>query len=419
MKIDLVSLNSIALTGLLLLAPALPAAAKSTPGPLPVSSQMTLEKAARDAGAGPASARSLAQAITTNVPETRLTASDAQMGDSVGFSVSVFGNLALVGAPQLLNTGPGSAYVFVFDGTTWTQQAKLIAADAVIGDNFGRSVSLSGQRALIGAWQKNTAAGVAYVFESNGATWTQTAELIAGDSASQAYFGLSVSLSGKRALVGAPGKSAAYVFDFDGSSWVETAKLTPDVTSDVFGDAVSVSGNRALVGAWDQNDNAGAVFVFASDGSTWTQEGELIPLDTQRNARFGMSVSISGKRALVGARGFEVNRKQIGSAYVFAFDGNTWSQEAQLTPSDGNSYGDFGLAVAIDGKRAVVTAGEGVTSDAGVAYLFVLGGSGWRERKALTPSDGFGYTFGDSASISGQRVLVGAPGTNGAYVFGR
>jgi FG-GAP repeat protein len=144
----------------------------------------------------------------------------------------------------------------------------------------------------------------------------------------------------------------------------------------------------------------------------------LIPSDTQRNARFGMSVSISGKRALVGAVGYEINRTQIGSAYVFAFDGNTWSQEAQLTPSDGDSYGDFGLAVSISGKHAVVTAGEGATGG-GVAYLFVLSGSDWRERKALTRSDGLGYTFGDSVSISGQRVLVGAPGSNGAYVFGR
>jgi FG-GAP repeat protein len=160
---------------------------------------------------------------------------------------------------NLSTTGPAPLKFFAFDGVTWTQQAKLIAADAVDGDNFGRSVSLSGQRALIGAWAKNTAAGVAYVFELNGATWRQTAELIADDSSPNSYFGLSLSLSGTRALIGAPGKSAAYIFDFAGSSWIQTARLTADgVSSDVFGDAVSVSGDRALVGAWDQNDNAGA-----------------------------------------------------------------------------------------------------------------------------------------------------------------
>ena len=279
------------------------------------------------------------------MPQTRLTVPDAQMNDDVGYSVSLSGNLALLGAPQPLNDGPGSAYVFVFDGTTWTQQAKLIATDAANGDNFGRSVSLSGKRALIGAWAKDPA-GVAYIFELNGVTWTQTAELIAPDS-SPLYFGLSVSLSGNRALVGGPGKGTAYVFDFDGSSWIQTAKLSPSVTSDVFGDAVSLSGDRALVGAWDQNDNAGAAYVFAFDGTTWNQEGELIPLDTQHNARFGMSVSISGKRALVGALGYEINREPIGSAYVFAFDGNTWSQQAQLAHSEGNSYGELGLAVSI------------------------------------------------------------------------
>jgi hypothetical protein len=416
--------NSTALAVLLLVAPAFPAAAQSNSGPLPVSSQMKVEQAARDAGAGPASARSLAQAVAVRVPQTRLTASGAQLNDNVGYSVSLSGNLALVGAPQPLNNGPGAAYVFVFDGTTWTQEAKLTAADAVSGDNFGRSVSLSGERALIGAWAKNSAAGVAYVFELDGATWTQTAELTADDSEPSTYFGLSVSLSGDRALIGAYGNSAAYVFDFDGSSWIQTAKLTAGdgIGSDAFGLSVSLSGDRALVGAYARTHNAGAAYVFAFDGTTWNQEGELIPSDTQRDARFGNSVSISGRRALVGAQGDRISGKQIGSAYIFAFDGNTWSQEAQLVPSDGNPYDNFGLAVSISGKRAVVTAGEGVAaSGVGVGYLFVLSSSGWSERKALTPSDGLGYAFGASVYLSGPRVIVGAPGSGSgaAYVFGR
>ena len=89
MKIELVSLNSIALTVMLLLAPAFPAAAQSTSGPLPVSSQMKLEQAVRDSGAGPASARSLVHALAASVPQTRLTVPDAQMNDDVGYSVSL------------------------------------------------------------------------------------------------------------------------------------------------------------------------------------------------------------------------------------------------------------------------------------------------------------------------------------------
>lgn len=92
-------------------------------------------------------------------------------------------------------------------------------------------------------------------------------------------------------------------------------------------------------------------------------------------------------------------------------------------PSDGNSYGDFGLGVSISGKRAVVTAGEGehATDGVGVAYLFGRSGSGWSERKALTPSDGLGNSFGASVSLSGSSMLVGAPesGAGAAYVFGR
>src|SRR6185437_14887768 len=124
-------------------------------------------------------------------------------GDDFGFTVSVSGGTALVGAPQHhvgANVGLGAAYVFVQSGTTWTQQAELTASDGAASDNFGTAVSVNGGTAIVGADGHqigvNTQQGAAYVFVQSGTTWTQQAELTASDGAEGDSFGASVSVSG-------------------------------------------------------------------------------------------------------------------------------------------------------------------------------------------------------------------------------
>ena len=163
--------------------------------------------------------------------EAKLTASDKKSFDGFGISVSLSGDRALVGAYTSFPGGTSNAaaaYVFTrASNGTWTEEAKLVASDKAAYDGFGTSVSISGDRALVGASNSDPGgtsnAGAAYVFTraSNG-TWTEEAKLVASDKKSGDYFGISVSLSGDRALVGAytsdPGGTseagAAYVFDF-------------------------------------------------------------------------------------------------------------------------------------------------------------------------------------------------------------
>ena len=194
-----------------------------------------------------------------------LRASDAAPHDYFGISVSVSADTAVIGAYLDDDGGndSGSAYVFVRAGEEWTQQAKLTASDAVTEDCFGYSVSVSGDTAVIGAYLDDhaggTDAGAAYVFVRSGGVWTEQAKLTATDPNLGDEFGTSVSLSGETAVIGASGDTpaggpqqagAAYVFVRSGENWTQEYKLIPSdpVAYQDFGISVCVQGEKALIG---------------------------------------------------------------------------------------------------------------------------------------------------------------------------
>ena len=173
-------------------------------------------------------------ARATWIEQDKLTASDRATDDWFGRSVSISANYVIAGA---LHEGglSGSAYIFERSGDTWTQQPKLTPSDPAAGDKFGGSVSIDGDHAVVGASGDNVAAGSAYIFQPTGSTWTQQAKLTASDGAPGGAFGISVSISGSYALVGAsyddvagPNSGSAYIFKGDGSgSWDPVQKLLP------------------------------------------------------------------------------------------------------------------------------------------------------------------------------------------------
>lgn len=226
-------------------------------------------------------------------------------------------------------TDSGAAYIFELIGGNWTETAKLIASDGDVEDRFGSSVSLSGNRALIGAHGVGTKPGSSYVFDLQGGSWSQTAKLMASDGAANDYFGWSVSLYGDRALIGAYGDAdngsysgSAYVFDLSGGSWAETAKLTAadGSANDYFGNTVSLFGDRALIGAFFDDaigNDSGSAYVFDLQGGGWIETDKLIASDGAVNNYFGFSVSLSGEQVLIGAYGDNDNGNSSGSAYIF------------------------------------------------------------------------------------------------------
>jgi uncharacterized repeat protein (TIGR01451 family) len=300
----------------------------------------------------------------------------------------------------------------------WTQQQELTASDGASLDQFGYSVSVSGGTAVIGAYAKNGGQGAVYVFVRVGGSWSQQQELTVSDP--PGGFGISVSVSGDTAVIGASaeaGQGAAYVFVRSGAVWSQQQKLTASdgVANDVFGISVSVSGNTAVIGdsqkTINSNSGQGAAYVFVRSGGAWSQQQELTASDGARNDLFSYSVSVAGNTAVIGAPG-------SGAAYVFVGSGGAWSQQQELTVGGGL----FGQAVSVSGDTAVI--GAPSASTGGVAYLFQRSGGVWSQPQELTASDAaMNNQFGGSVSVSGDAAVIGAWGRNSnqgaAYVFGR
>ncbi|MBK9495062.1 MAG: FG-GAP repeat protein [Xanthomonadales bacterium] len=387
---------------------------------------------------------------STWTQQAKLVAGDGAITDRFGFSVTLDGGTALVGAygdDVGVNGHQGSAYVFTRSGSTWTQQAKLVADDGAPNDYFGASVALDGNTALVGAYGDdvgvNSDQGSAYVFTRSGATWTQQAKLVAGDGAEGDEFGSSVALDGDTALVGAiyddvssSNQGSAYVFTRSGTKWMQQAKLTAGdaAAGDLLGRSVALDGDTALVGAYTDDVGAisdqGSAYVFTRSGSTWTQQAKLTAGNGAMGDRFGISVALDGDTALVGARGDEVGvNSGRGSAYVFTRSGDTWTQEAKLTAGDGAAGDRFGSSVALDGDTALVGAiYDDVSSNQGSAYVFTRSGTKWMQQAKLTAGDGansdeFGWSValdGDTALVGAYDAKVGANSDQGsAYVFTR
>ena len=334
-----------------------------------------------------------ASAVSINpwAQQARLTSGDAAGGDTAGLSVAVSGDTAVIGAPGK-NGSTGAAYVYVCSGTRWSQQARLTASDGVAGDQFGFSVALSGDTAVVGAPFKNAQTGAAYVFVRRGTGWHQQARLIAGADAGGDWFGASVALSGSTAVVGAPQKNSnagtAYVFVRSRSGWRQQAVLAAGdaAAGDDFGFSVALSGDSALVGAPQKRSSSRAAYVFVRHGTGWHQQVRLAAGDAAANDELGTAVALRGSTALVGAPGKDSGS---GAAYVFVQSGAGWLQQARLSASDSAAGDRFGFSLALSGSAAVVGAPQ-KDGGTGAAYVFVRRGTGWLPQVKLRASDGAG-----------------------------
>lgn len=367
----------------------------------------------------------------------KFAASDGAASDAFGNSVSASsdGTTVVVGS-MLDDSNSGSAYVYKWDGSNWSE-TKLTASDRAAGDYFGRSVSISSDASTIVASAygddvgTNTNQGSAYVYKWNGSAWVET-KLTASDGAANDSLGnysgnsVAVSANGNTIIIGAAwdaigantNQGSAHIFKWNGSNWIETKIVASDgAAQDMFGKSVAVSsdGNIVAVGA-ESDDNMGSAYVYKWNGSSWV-ETKLTASDGADMDFFGRSISMSsdGNTVVVGAFYDNVgSTTRQGSAYVYKWNGSRWA-ETKITASDGATWDVFGSSVSMssDGSTFVVGAYSGDVGsniDQGAAYVYKWNGSTWKEKK-LTASDGAtGDSFGVSVSISpdGSTAIVGA-----------
>jgi len=346
---------------------------------------------------------------STWTQQAKLTASNADVGDQFGYSVAVSGDTVVVGANREAsnqttitngdtasadNSAPvaGAAYVFVRNGTTWTQQAYLKAANAEEGDQFGYSVAATGDTVVVGANREasnqtaitngdnasadNSAesAGAVYVFARNGTTWTQQAYLKAANAEASDMFGVSVAAAGDTVVVGAIGEDS------------NQTTIT----------------NGGTASADNTANGAGAAYVFVRNGTTWTQQAYLKASNAGAGDAFAASVTVSGDTVVVATIAEASNQTTIGSgdtasadnsasyagaAYVFARNGTTWTQQAYLKASNAEAGDTFGTSVAASGDTVVVGAGHEASNQTTVTN----GGSASADNSA--PLAGAGYVF--------------------------
>jgi hypothetical protein len=358
----------------------------------------------------------------------KLLASDGTAVDAFGWSVSLSGDTALIGAIGDADNGlgAGSAYVFTRTGSTWTQQAKLLPPDGGQGYWFGDSVSLSGDTALIGEpydAQQGCNSGSAYVFTRTGTTWMQQAKILSSDGAGGDNFGCSVSLDGDTALIGAPGDNdngdisgSAYIFTRTGTTWTQQTKIlaSDGASYSKFGCSVSLNLDTALIGAYwgDGNEvDSGSSYVFIRTGTTWIQQAKLLASDGAADDLFGYSVSLDKDTALIGAYADDDNDASSGSAYVFIRTGTTWAQQQKILALDGATFDFFGYSVALSDNTAFIGATQNIGNGyySGSMYVFIRPRNTWMQQAKLLASDGAaGDCFGCSVSLNSNTALIGA-----------
>ncbi len=277
-----------------------------------------------------------------------------------GLSVSLHEGVALVGT---LPSGKlGEAYVFRYDGDEWVQEAKLMAPDGEIGDRFGQSVSLFADVAIVGAeldWNENGArAGAAYVFRRNGNAWILEDKIMASDGGLNHRFGVCVSLYENVFIVGAKGHNvstgAAYVYRYDGRNWGEEAKLTASDGRPLwrFGGTAAMHDDVTVVG--QVNEPIDSVYVFRFNRQQWVEEAKLFPSEHSQN--YADTLAIDGNLVIVGASYDDERARRAGAAYLYRFDGREWKEEQKLFASDWAEFENFGSAVTVNGYRGLIGA---------------------------------------------------------------
>jgi hypothetical protein len=308
------------------------------------------------------------------------------VGDAAPHSLSEYYNISFTDGSSTPSAGPISIGNFlgktIGSGAPWTQQAKLVSPRASYSDMFGLSVSVSGDYAIVGAYREDPA----FPIPSGG----QSIPTDAG---------------------------AAYIYVRSGTTWTLQQQLTASDAQpyDRFGFGVAIDGDYAIVGApYEDPGNlasAGSAYIFVRSGTTWSQQTKLTTQPGESQAQFGVSVDIDGDYVIVGMKNGDVGSiRDAGVAYIYVRSGTTWTLQQQLTASDAQPYDNFGFSVAIKGSDVVVGApyeDPGGISSAGSAYVFTRSGTSWSQQAKLTASSGGASDyFGDSVAIDGNYIVV-------------
>ncbi|MCP4220167.1 MAG: hypothetical protein GY765_36385 [bacterium] len=327
-----------------------------------------------------------------------LTSPNPTHDDEFGFSVAVAGNYIVVGAryDDENEYSSGAAYVFEKGPYGWALKNQLIASDSDAGDFFGRSVASDGQYILVGAPGRDgengniSNSGAVYVYSADtvgSGVQFELFKIVPSDGEVDDEFGTSLDIDGDTAVIGVrndddrgSNAGSTYVYQRVGDDWYKTAKLyaSDAAAGDKFGYSAHVSGDVIVVGAYledTKGTNAGSAYVYRYGSAfVWAQEAKLNAPDSESQDYFGVMVAIDGDNIVVGApKNDNANGTAAGSVYYFNYNGSSWNLEETLIASDGDDNDHFSR-VAISGNNILVGAPDDDTAgaNAGSAYIFEI-----------------------------------------------
>jgi len=340
--------------------------------------------------------------------EALLSPADIGPGDHFGWSVDVSGNLAIVGAPTTLSVGtPGRAYIYHFSEGAWTLEATLTSGYPNSYDLFGHSVSIAGDLAVVGnpldeEWYpgEGLTPGAIHVYRrSAGGAWTEEAKLFGNDGPWK--FGWSVDTDGQKIIAGERNPisihTSAIIFGLVGDQWQSLATFTH--TNDIYWSQGTYSNSVAIDGAWSavgDPDRDPDVYYGSQDGVVYrfdNMTAHETVVGGEPDDEFGYAVAVDDNRFAAGAPGKDMGGFNRGSVKV----GLDW-----VTPTDSHDQQRFGVDVALLGDLLAATSGERAL------HLFEQdpGTLAWNE--AFVIAD-----VGTSVALDGERMIAGDPATNG------
>jgi hypothetical protein len=354
--------------------------------------------------------------------ELKIVPADLTQYDRFGHSVDMDGDYAIIGAYGK-NHNAGAAYIFKHEATGWEQKAKLTLSQGEENDLLGYTVAISGDVALVSGRGRKSV----YIFEKPEGEWqdaTEIARLYPSSTRYMSYFGDALDISGDYVIVGDWQFREVYIYEKPEDGWKDTTEtmiLTPPVTAGGFGHAVAIDRNFAVIGAYlysGDGPQSGGAFIYKRN-ETWEYQSVIRPSDGTDGDIFGIAVGIDGNRIIVGAP----NKRQ---AYVFIGDGEVWNEEDILERSSIYQV-DFGLGVAILGDTVIVGSytDREFVDDAGSVSVFCRNASDWIHVNRIIPGDVHeDGLFGYSVALTCDYALVGSYGSNGdsllagqAYIF--
>jgi len=344
--------------------------------------------------------------------------------DFFGLSVALSNDFAIIGSNSYYSWLGGYAILYKLNSETnkWSEEAILVPDVEAKDIDFGKSVSLSNEYAVIGAFGdrgKGPYTGAVYVYKKEATTWSCSQKLTASDGDQYDTFGYSVSLSNDFLIIGAKSDisngastGSAYIFKLINGVWTEITKIIPQdgANMDSFGSSVSISDNYAIVGSYnddDNGDNSGSAYIYSRKDNSWSFQSKILPNDGTSNANFGFSVSISDDFAIVGAVFDDENGINSGSAYIFDHDIDGWKQSVKLISND-TIYGDnFGHSVSIFNSYA---AAGSIYNNNGAVYIFKNINGKWNYFNKLSDYNGsMCDNFGYAVAISDEYIIAGSP----------